>query len=123
MKTACIFIAAYNCPAYIMDCVQSIRGQRPAPGWQLDVRIGVDGCTRTADVLRKNKVPFYWSEKNHGAYIIRNSLIHLRPADAYIWAVAARALTATTGMVPTSSATNPSRWMATSLISGAGRRR
>lgn len=85
MKTACIFIAAYNCPAYIMDCVQSIRNQRPVPGWRLDMRIGVDGCTRTADVLRKNHVPFYWSDKNHGAYIIRNSLIHLRPADAYIY--------------------------------------
>ena len=49
----------------------------------MDVRIGVDGCQKTADVLRKNKIPFYWSEKNVGAYIMRNSLMAIEPADVY----------------------------------------
>lgn len=85
MKTAAIIIAAYNCPDYIMDCVNSVKRQFPIGGWNYDLRIGVDGCQKTADVLLKNKIPFYWSTENHGAYLIRNSLIYLKPADAYCY--------------------------------------
>lgn len=83
MKTCAIIIAAYDCPEFILACVESVKKQINIPGWQYDIRIGVDGCKKTADILRKNKVPFYWSPKNHGAYIIRNSLIYLKPADVY----------------------------------------
>jgi len=82
MKCA-IIIAAYNADKYILECYESVKNQIPVPGYSVDIRIGVDGCQKTADVLRKNKIPFYWSEKNVGAYIMRNSLMALAPADCY----------------------------------------
>jgi glycosyltransferase involved in cell wall biosynthesis len=84
MKCA-IIIAAYNVPEYIMQCVNSVKNQIPTAGWEYDLRIGVDGCKKTADVLRKNKIPFYYSYNNVGAYVMRNSLIYLRPADLYCY--------------------------------------
>ena len=85
MKTCAIIIAAYNADKYILECIHSVKNQIPLEGWEYDIRIGVDGCQKTADVLRKNKIPFYWSEKNVGAYVMRNSLMYLRPADYYIY--------------------------------------
>lgn len=83
MKTCAIIIAAYNADKYIIECYNSVKNQIPLEGYSVDVRIGVDGCQKTADVLRKNNIPFYWSDKNVGAYIMRNSLIYLEPADVY----------------------------------------
>ena len=82
MKIA-IIITAYNCAEYILDCVYSVMQQKKFPGWDYEIRIGVDGCKKTADILKKVGIPFYWSEENHGAYIIRNSLIYQGPADVY----------------------------------------
>ena len=82
MKCA-VIIAAYNADKYILECYNSVKNQIPLEGWSVDIRIGVDGCQKTADVLRKNKIPFYWSEKNVGAYIMRNSLIAIGQADMY----------------------------------------
>lgn len=82
MKCA-VIIAAYAADKYILECYNSVKNQIPIEGYSVDVRIGVDGCQKTADVLRKNKIPFYWSEKNVGAYIIRNSLCAVAPADCY----------------------------------------
>lgn len=78
MKCA-IIIAAYNAEKYILECYESVKNQIPVPGYSVDIRIGVDGCQKTADVLRKNKIPYFWSEKNVGAYIMRNSLIYFNP--------------------------------------------
>ena len=83
MKTCAIIIAAYNADKYILDCYNSVKNQIPLEGVEYEIRLGVDGCQKTADVLRKNKIPFYFSEKNVGAYIMRNSLIYLSPADYY----------------------------------------
>lgn len=83
MKTCAVIIAAYNAEKYILECYESVKNQIPVPGYSVDIRIGVDGCQKTADVLRKNKIPFYWSEKNVGAYIMRNSLMAIAPADCY----------------------------------------
>lgn len=78
MKCA-IIIAAYNADKYILECYNSVKNQIPLEGYSVDVRIGVDGCPKTADVLRRAGIPFYWSEKNVGAYIMRNSLIYFNP--------------------------------------------
>lgn len=78
-----VIIAAYNADKYILECYNSVKNQTPLEGWEYDIRIGVDGCQKTADVLRRAGIPFYWSEKNVGAYIMRNSLIYLSPADVY----------------------------------------
>jgi glycosyltransferase involved in cell wall biosynthesis len=83
LKTVAVIIAAYNADKYILDCYGSVKNQIPLEGWSVDIRIGVDGCQKTADVLRRAGIPFYWSEKNVGAYITRNSLIYLSPADVY----------------------------------------
>ena len=82
-RTAAIIIAAYNAEKYILDCYESVKNQIPVPGYEIDIRVGVDGCQKTADVLRREKIPFYWSEKNVGAYIMRNSLMAIRQADCY----------------------------------------
>lgn len=83
MKTVAVIIAAYAADKYILECYNSVKNQIPLEGYSAEIRIGVDGCQKTADVLRKNKIPFYWSEKNVGAYIMRNSLIYQSPADMY----------------------------------------
>ena len=83
MKTCAVIIAAYNVEKYILECYNSVKNQIPLTGWEYEIRIGCDGCQKTADVLRKNKIPFYYSEKNVGAYITRNSLIALGQADYY----------------------------------------
>ena len=82
MKCA-IIIAAYNADKYILECYNSVKNQIPLEGWSVDIRIGVDGCQKTAGILRKNKIPFYYSDKNVGAYIMRNSLMAVSPADCY----------------------------------------
>lgn len=82
MKLA-VIIAAYNCDKYILDCYNSVKNQIPLAGYEYEIRIGVDGCQKTADVLRKNNISFWWSQQNVGAYITRNSLIALGKADYY----------------------------------------
>lgn len=82
MKLA-IIIAAYDCAEYITDCINSVRYQIPVLNYHYDIRIGVDGCETTAKTLKKHNIPFYWSEKNVGAYVMRNSLIYLDKADIY----------------------------------------
>ena len=83
MKTCAIIIAAYNADKYILDCYNSVKNQIPLEGWEYEIRIGVDGCQKTADILRRAGIPFYWSEKNVGAYIMRNSLMAIAPADYF----------------------------------------
>lgn len=97
-----ILVAAYKAdPSWIAECVASLQTQHPARGWTYDIRIGVDGYQPTSDVLRslpacqngapsgttatgdRVGVPHWYSEKNVGPYVIRNSLIALAPADAF----------------------------------------
>lgn len=82
-KTCAVIIAAYNTEKYILECYESVKNQISVPGYEIDIRIGVDGCQKTADVLSRAGIPFYWSEKNVGAYIMRNSLMAISPADCY----------------------------------------
>lgn len=85
MKTCAIFIPAYKCQDYIMDCVKSVMDQKKVDGWRYSLRIGVDGCPETAKVLTENRISFYWSKDNVGAYVMRNSLICLEKADIYVF--------------------------------------
>jgi len=86
MKKLCaITISAYKCKDYIMECINSIKSQEIPEDWDIDLRIGVDGCQETSDILIKNNIPHYWSDENVGTYIIRNSLIYIKPADVYIY--------------------------------------
>lgn len=85
MKKCAIIIAAYRCADYIMDCVNSIDRQIETKDWEYELRIGVDGCLKTADVLDKNGISYYWSDINVGAYVMRNSLIHTNYVDMYAY--------------------------------------
>jgi hypothetical protein len=52
-------------------------------GWTHEMRVGVDGCSATAAILQKNRIPFYYNKENVGTYIMANSLIAVGPADIY----------------------------------------
>jgi len=86
--TCAIIIAAHNCDKYIMDCVDSVKSQLKVNErnlWRYDMRIGVDGCAKTANVLKKNNITHYCAQENVGAYVMRNSLIYLSRADMYAY--------------------------------------
>jgi len=81
LKTCAIIIPTYKSEKYIKQCILSIQNQAIPEGWEIDIRIGVDGCEQTA---REIKIPYYFSAENVGAYVMRNSLISLSPADCYM---------------------------------------
>lgn len=83
MKTCAVIIPAYDCTEYIYECVASVVEQQPIGWWIYDIRIGVDGCKKTSDYLLINGVSHYYHRENVGAYVMRNSLIMMRPADMY----------------------------------------
>jgi glycosyltransferase involved in cell wall biosynthesis len=84
--TVAVILAAYQARAdWLQACLASIDASAAtAPGVALHVRIGVDGCADTAAVLEEMGRSYYWTPDNVGAYIVRNSLIRLAPADAYV---------------------------------------
>lgn len=79
MKLA-VICAAYQAERYIGEMVASFYAQEPLEGWEYELRVGVDGCPATSAAL---SVPHWYSDENVGAYVMRNSLIGLAPADAY----------------------------------------
>lgn len=83
MKKFAIIIAAAHTPEYIIDCVNSVLMQEITWGWEYDIRIGIDGCNATSKILMRHNIKHWFSNENVGAYIIRNSLICLQPADVY----------------------------------------
>lgn len=85
MKTCAICIAAYDCVEFLPDLLQSINSQISVNGWNYDFRIGVDGCMKTYGYLRSSGIPFYFSENNVGHLIMRNSLMYVKPANAYAY--------------------------------------
>ena len=74
-KKLAVIIAAYKAEKYIMETVKSLKNQKIPKGWEVKFFIGVDGCENTSRELKENKVPFYFSEKNVGTYVMANSLI------------------------------------------------
>lgn len=85
MKTIAVIIPAYEAEDYVISCIKSIQNQELPDGYELDIRIGVDGCLKTAETINKKGISFYRSQENVGAYIMRNSLIALCPADYYCY--------------------------------------
>jgi glycosyltransferase involved in cell wall biosynthesis len=83
MKTAAVIVATWRNERWIMECVESIRAQKVS-GWDVEVRIGVDGCQATSAVLSYNDVGHWYSPENVGPHVIRNSLITQAPADVYV---------------------------------------
>lgn len=85
MKTCAICIAAYDCVEFLPDLLRSIKNQQLLNGWIYDYRIGVDGCRKTSDFLRKMGVKHYYSTENVGHLVMRNSLFYLAPAHVYAY--------------------------------------
>lgn len=90
MKTCAIIIAAFDCAGYIGECLRSVCSQTPIEGWEFDIRVGIDGCEKTQRAVEScvsegMHIDVYSAEQNSGAYIMRNSLIALHPADAYAY--------------------------------------
>jgi glycosyltransferase involved in cell wall biosynthesis len=79
-----VIIAAYRAQGWIVDCLKSVRTSAAITDAALDIRIGVDNCGLTAIDLAAYDEPYHWSPVNVGPYVIRNSLIALAPADAFV---------------------------------------
>ena len=84
--TVAVIIAAYQARAdWLAQCLASIDASAAtAPHICAHVRIGVDGCQETARTLDALGRSYSWTFENVGAYILRNSLIRVAPADAYV---------------------------------------
>lgn len=70
-------------PLWLEESLSSIENQLPRDAWTYSLRIGVDGCEETSSLLRRMGRGHWFSEANVGPYVMRNSLIELRPAAAY----------------------------------------
>ena len=83
MKTLAINIAAFDCVEFLPGLINCLRSQYQTPGWDYDIRIGVDCCGKTSDALIKMGVSHYLSTRNVGHLIMRNALMYLRFAHAH----------------------------------------
>jgi hypothetical protein len=80
-----VIVAAYQArPAWLAESLLSIGRSAILAEAEIDIRLGVDGCEPTFDSLNRHGVPCYWSPVNVGPYVMRNSLIALAPADAFV---------------------------------------
>lgn len=79
MKTVTVIIPAYMSHKFLDDCLKSIIKQKLPEDWSSRIFVGIDGCESTLDYVRSNHyadVNYFYSHKNVGAYVIRNSLIN-----------------------------------------------
>lgn len=72
-----VVIAARAAGRFIEECLRSVKAQALPDGWVMDVRLGVDDCNDSYPS------PHWRSAGNVGPYVMRNSLMALRQADAY----------------------------------------
>jgi hypothetical protein len=85
VKVAVIIAAHGLRPDWFDECLSSVQiSAADVLNLDLDVRIGVDGCADTAAALDSIGLAYWWSPTNVGTYVIRNSLIALAPADAFV---------------------------------------
>lgn len=83
-KSSCaVIVSAYRATRWIRETIESIRAQEGRDGWSYSLRIGVDGCDETSQLLLDEGEPHWFSTRNVGPYVMRNSLIQLEQASAY----------------------------------------
>jgi len=77
-----IIITAYKAQNYIELCLDSVATQiKPKKCPKIKVLIGIDGCKETLSKVKEirdkygSNFEFYYSEENHGTYMIKNSLL------------------------------------------------
>jgi hypothetical protein len=76
-KTLALLISAYKADENLINIVDKFLNQKLPRGWDVKIYIGVDGCKDTFNLLKENKINFYYSSNNVGTYIICNSLINI----------------------------------------------
>lgn len=79
-----VIITAYRASSWLGTCLASVRAAiaRLRSG-TAEIRLGVDGCPVTAGWCDDAREPYWYSQENVGTYVMRNSLVALRPARAY----------------------------------------
>lgn len=84
--TVAVILAAYQArDAWLWQCLSSILASAMhAPELAVTLRLGVDGCPETAALLEAMRREYFWTPTNVGTYVLRNSLIGLGRADAYV---------------------------------------
>ena len=75
MKTLALLISAYKADRNLIEIIDKFNNQKLPRGWELKLYIGVDGCRNTYNLLKENKINFYYASNNVGTYVIANSLI------------------------------------------------
>lgn len=67
-------MSAYKSKRFIKEAVDSVLNQKG--NFNLELYVGVDGCQETLDEVKhySGEINLYYSEKNVGTYIIKNSL-------------------------------------------------
>ena len=81
MKILALFISAYKADENLIEIIDNFNNQKLPRGWELKLYIGVDGCKKTYNLLKENKINFYYASKNVGTYVIANSLIDKAKKD------------------------------------------
>src|SRR5690606_9342330 len=73
MEGISVIITAYKATAFIEDCIYSLIHQKT--NFPYEIIIGVDGCESTLSCLESLPyVGVYYSKKNVGSFVMRNSL-------------------------------------------------
>lgn len=82
--TCAVIMCAFEAKReWILKAIESVQRQLERPGWTYELRLGVDGCEHTSELLLEAGIGHWMSEENVGPYILRNSLIGLEEAEAY----------------------------------------
>jgi len=76
MKTLAILITAYNAEKYILETLNAFKQQKISDNWNVKYFIGVDACSKTANLLKENSISYYFADENVGTYVLTNSLIY-----------------------------------------------
>lgn len=84
--TLAVIVAAHGAAPWLEACLDSIDASAATcqADVHVEVRVGVDACQATAAALARLGRAYYWSAENVGPYVMRNSLVALASADAYV---------------------------------------
>ena len=84
MEGISVIITAYNAENFIEDCVYSLLHQET--NFPYEIIIGVDGCESTLSCLESLPyVGVYYSKKNVGSFVMRNSLVKKSKYDNLVF--------------------------------------
>lgn len=86
-KLLSVLIPAYKADLWLKESVESVLMQDVPDGWEIEVLVGVDGCTPTLAVAKElvgHRVTVLNCPRNRGVYITLNTLISASSGDAFV---------------------------------------